>query len=41
MPRFMLTDARLGKLFHLMKSTGRVYDKPEHRQIFEGILYRL
>ena len=37
----MLTDARWEKLFHLMKSTGRVYDKPEHRQTFEGILYRL
>jgi len=24
-----------------MKSTGRVYDKPEHRMTFEGILYRL
>ncbi|MEZ8187400.1 transposase, partial [Shewanella sp. 5S214] len=41
MPRLMLTDARWEKLFHLMKSTGRVYDKPEHRQTFEGILYRL
>ena len=37
----MLTDARREKLFHLMNSTGRVYDQPEHRQIFEGILYRL
>ncbi|MGI2068437.1 IS5-like element ISSod6 family transposase [Shewanella sp. MF08487] len=41
MPRLMLTDERWEKLFHLMKSTGRVYDKPEHRQTFEGILYRL
>ena len=36
----MLTDARWVKLFHLMKSTGRVYNKPEHRQTFEGILYQ-
>jgi hypothetical protein len=28
----MLTDTRWGKLFHLMKSTGRVYDKPEYRK---------
>ncbi|MGI2065994.1 IS5/IS1182 family transposase, partial [Shewanella sp. MF08487] len=26
MPRLMLTDERWEKLFHLMKSTGRVYD---------------
>ena len=37
----MLTNAHWETLFHLMKSTGRVYDKPEHRQTFEGILYRL
>jgi hypothetical protein len=24
-----------------MKSTGRIYNKPEHRNTFEGILYRL
>ena len=37
----MLTDARWEMLFHLMKSTGHVYDNPEYRQTFEGILYRL
>lgn len=41
MPRVMLTDARGEKLFHLIKSTSRVYDKPEHKQTFEGILYHL
>lgn len=41
MPILMLTNARWETLFPLMKSTGRVYDKPEHRQTFEGILYRL
>jgi len=40
MPRLILTDARWEKLFHLMKSTSRVYDKPEHRQTFEGIRYQ-
>ena len=24
-----------------MKSTGRIYNKPEHRMTFEGILFRL
>lgn len=37
----MLTDDRWEELFHLMKSTGRVYEKPEHKPAFEGILYRL
>ncbi len=41
MPRTMLTDARWKLLFNTMKSTGRVYDKPEHRMTFEGILYRM
>ena len=41
MPRLMLTDTHWEKLFHLMKSTGRVYDKPIHRQTLECILYRL
>jgi len=31
MPRLILTNARRETLFHLMNSTGRVYDKPEHR----------
>jgi transposase len=41
MPRLMLTDKRWEMLLHLMKSTGRIYNKPEHRNTFEGILYRL
>ena len=41
MPRTMLTDKRWLLLLQLMKSTGRAYNKPEHRMTFEGILYRL
>ncbi len=41
MPRLMLTDKRWEVLLHLMKCTGRIYNKPEHRNTFEGILYRL
>ncbi len=41
MPRLMLTDIRWKMLLHLMKSTDRIYNKPEHRKTFEGILYRL
>ena len=41
MPRTILTDNRWELLLQLMKSTGRVYDKPEHRMTFEGILYRM
>ena len=41
MPRLMLTDQRWQKLLQVMKSTGRIYNKPEHRMTFEGILYRL
>lgn len=37
----MLTDKRWEKLLLIMKNTGRIYDKPEHRNTFEGILYRL
>jgi transposase len=37
----MLTDQRWEKLLHLMRSTGRIYNKPEHRNTLEGILYRL
>jgi transposase len=37
----MLTDARWEKLLGIMKNTGRIYNKPEHRNTFEGILYRL
>jgi hypothetical protein len=37
----MLTDALCDKLLHLIKKTGRVYDKPVHRKTLESILYRL
>ncbi|WP_025672950.1 transposase, partial [Salinivibrio socompensis] len=41
MPRLMLTDKRWQKLLQVMKNTGRIYNKSEHRMTFEGILYRL
>ena len=41
MPRLMLTDDDWGKLSELMKQTGRVYQKREHRMTLEGILYRM
>lgn len=37
----MLTDIRWELLLQVMKSTGRIYDKAEHRMTFEGILYRM
>jgi len=41
MPRTILTDEYWEKLLKLMLYTGRVYNKPEHRKTFEGILYRM
>ena len=41
MPRTIFTEKRWLLLLQLMKSTGRVYNKPEHRMTFEGILYRM
>lgn len=41
MPRTILTDEHWEKLQRLMLYTGRVYNKPEHRSTFEGILYRM
>lgn len=41
MPRTMLTDDDWVKLCELMKQTGRVYQKREHRMTLEGILYRM
>lgn len=41
MPRKMLTDAYWGKLLLLLRHTGRIYNKTEHRNTFEGILYRM
>ncbi|OCG52861.1 hypothetical protein A9G38_05040 [Gilliamella sp. Imp1-1] len=37
----MLTDKRWEKLLQIMKNTGRVYNKSEHRMTFEGILFRM
>ncbi|WP_428786439.1 IS5 family transposase [Vibrio splendidus] len=37
----MLTDIRWELLLQVMKSTGRIYDKTEHRMTFERILYRM
>ena len=41
MPKTILTDEYWEKLLKLMFYTGRVYNKPEHRKTFEGILYRM
>jgi len=41
MPRMMLTDAYWAKISELMKQSGRIYNKPEHRMTLEGILYRM
>ena len=40
MPRLMLTDERWSKLKAILLE-DRVYNKSEHRQTIEGILYRL
>ena len=40
MPRLMLTDEHWSKLRAILLE-DRVYDKPEHRNTMEGILYRL
>lgn len=41
MPRTMLTDEEWDRLSQLLRSTGRVYNKREHRCTLEGILYRM
>ena len=41
MPRTMLTDTLWLKLLQLMQHSGRIYNKPEHRMTFEGILFRM
>lgn len=41
MPRTMLTDETWEKLRLLLKESGRVYNKFEHRNTLEGILYRM
>ena len=40
MPRIMLTDEHWSKLRAILLE-DRVYDKPEHRNTMEGILYRM
>ena len=39
MPRKMLTDKTWEFLKEILRDTGRVYDKYEHRMTLEGILY--
>ena len=41
MPRTMLTDKRWEKLLQIMKNTGRVYNKSEHRMTSEVSLFRM
>lgn len=41
MPRKMLTDEAWEKLKQVLKDSGRVYNKYEHRNTLEGILYRM
>ncbi len=41
MPRTMLTDNAWEKLKHVLTESGRVYNKYEHRNTLEGILYRM
>ena len=41
MPRTMLTDSTWEKLKKILKDSGRVYNKYEHRDTLEGILYRM
>lgn len=41
MPRTMLTDNAYEALKQILKETGRVYNKYEHRNTLEGILYRM
>ena len=41
MPRTMLSDNAWEQLKKLLKKSGRVYNKYEHRNTLEGILYRM
>ena len=41
MPRTMLSDKDWEKLKQVLKDSGRVYNKYEHRNTLEGILYRM
>ncbi len=39
--RIILTDNLWKLLAYLLERTGRVYNKPEHRNTVEGILYHI
>ncbi len=41
MPRTLLTDEGGNTLSSLMRHSGRVYNKAEHRMTLEGIFYRM
>lgn len=41
MPRTMLTDGSWNRLKQILKDSGRIYNKYEHRNTLEGILYRM
>ena len=41
MPRTMLSDESWERLAKLMKGTGRVYNKREHRLTLERIFFRM
>lgn len=41
MPRTMLSDKDWEKLKEVLKDSGRIYNKYEHRNTMEGILYRM
>jgi len=41
MPRLMLTDETWNVLSRIMHLSGRIYNKPEHRKTFEGILFKM
>lgn len=39
MPRLTVTDETWNVLSRIMHLSGRIYNKPEHRNTLEGILY--
>ena len=41
MPRLMLSDTTWTLLSRVMRMTGRIYNKHDHRMTLEGILFRL
>jgi hypothetical protein len=38
MPKLMLIDETWNILFRIMHLSGRIYNKPEHRNTLEGVL---